>query len=204
MIDGTNGTSPSSSIQVYDTTLNTWQTDSATDLVSRDGVASAVDLAGNIYLIGGFNGSSVLSVVTEFNPASGTVVALPSMLTPRAFAAAATGSDGKIYVFGGESSTGVALSSAEVFDPVSHSWTPTASLPQGVIGASAVADGTTIYVIGGNNSLGVPSSAVFAFNTVPIRRFRWLPCRRPSLMRLPALWMARSWSPAVSEAAAAT
>jgi hypothetical protein len=165
VIDGTPGAGFLSNILVYDTTLNTWRTDNATDLVARDNLASAVDASGNIYLIDGLNGSGVLSQVTRFNPFSDTVVQVASTSVAREFAAAATGANGHIYVFGGEGSGSAILSSGEVYDPNTNAWTAITAMPKALAGASAVAAGSLIYVIGGEDSSLAPSSSVYVYNT---------------------------------------
>jgi hypothetical protein len=167
VIDGSPGAGFSSSIEVYSTVTGTWRTDSATDLVARENLASAVDSSGNIYLIDGDNGSGVLAEVTRFNPFNDTVVQVASTSVARTGPPAAAAANGKIYVFGGLSSGGTALSSGEVYDPNTNTWSGIAPMPTALSGESAVADGSLIYVIGGGTN-GIANSAVtsvFAYNT---------------------------------------
>jgi microcystin-dependent protein/N-acetylneuraminic acid mutarotase/lipopolysaccharide export system protein LptA len=164
-IDGSvNGTGVSA-ILVYDPVAKSWSTDSKTDLIAREFLASAVDAQGRIYLIGGLRAQGLTSEVTRFDPASNTVAPVASLPFVLESAAAATGADGRIYVFGGSSSA-FAQPIAEVYDPNLDSWSAIAPLPLGVEGAVAVADGTLIYVIGGAAPSSLARNAVQVYDTV--------------------------------------
>ena len=123
--------------------------------------AAAAEVNGQLYVISGSDGSTVISSVDVYNPVTGTW-ANPSPVTAigtgRAFARAiALG--GQLYVIGGctvadcSSITGT----LEVYDPNANSWNAKAPMPSGTErydAAVGVINGK-LYVAGGHNAGGV-------------------------------------------------
>ena len=128
------------------------------------GAQAAMDLQGNIYIVGGQKGSppaplwesTPTSQLLRFDESAQTGsqwVTLKPMNEARIEPAVASDNQGRIYAIGGSSSSigrGTDLSSVERYDSSSGSWSYVAALPFAINGARAVTDSTgKIYVAGG-------------------------------------------------------
>ena len=117
-------------------------------LVPRQEVAVAA-ANGRLYLIGGISGSTILSSVEEFDPATGAWRFIASLPQPRHHAAAAS-IDGALYVIGGYATLAFdAQRDVYRYDPTLDRWTEVAPLPapRGALAAATI-DGK-IYAVGG-------------------------------------------------------
>ncbi|OAY62562.1 Kelch-like protein 12 [Ananas comosus] len=102
-----------------------------------------------IYLIGGFNGSSLLSNLDSYSPAMDIITPLKAMLYPKSYASAVALSR-KIYVIGG----GDGLSwnkTVECYDPVYDEWKLYPSLVDEKGSLASVTLRGKIYALGGGN-----------------------------------------------------
>src|SRR5262249_45346907 len=156
--------SPSNALSIYDTTTNSWTSSSATDVVARQRLASAVDSSGRIYLVDGADsGGSAIGTLDRYDPTTGTFTTLTPDPIAREDIGAAIGSDGKLYVIGGVNGSST-LSTVESYDPKTNSWTARAALPFAADDPAVVAFGSNIYVFGGFNN-GAVLSNVQIYNT---------------------------------------
>ena len=124
---------------------------------------------GNIYAIGGHNGSTYNSSVEVYDIDTDTWTTLSSMSVERAYFQTKT-INGKIYAIGGNNSNGY-LSSTEVYDPDTDTWTTLSSMSTARNKfQTEVIDGT-IYAIGGydgsNNLSSVESYTVASTPDAP-------------------------------------
>lgn len=150
-----NCATPVGAVEVYDPNTNTWAC-SVGDLsagctstsipaipTARDGLVAAVGPGGQIYAIGGENGTTqVYSNVEAYDPSTNawacsvgdlspgcSTLDLAPMPTARARLALVVGKDGKFYAFGGCNQTvngiacGNSLPTIEVYDPNANTWT---------------------------------------------------------------------------------
>lgn len=126
--------------------------------------ASAVTIGDVAYVIGGYDGPTLLANVlaTSNGVKYRRVASLP--VPVRYPAVAALG--GRIYVFGGESSGGTPVNTVQVVDPATGAARVIAHLPVPLLGGAAgVLDGV-VYIAGGLGGRGTPRpmNAVFAFD----------------------------------------
>jgi N-acetylneuraminic acid mutarotase len=112
---------------------------------------AAVALGGQIYLIGGFEGTTNLpmSAVEVYDPSARTWSSAAPLPAPRGGHAAVV-VDGKIHVLGGGNSVST-LADHSVYDPASGTWTEAAPLPRAEGSPAAVVFGGRIYAIGGRS-----------------------------------------------------
>lgn len=116
---------------------------------ARNMVAGA-SVNGKIYVFGGYNGSTVLNLVEEYDPATDTWTTKSPMPTPR-YGCRAAAVDGKIYVIGGN-----IQNLNEEYDPNTDTWVTKSPMPTARTGAAVVAaENGKIYVFGGGNYLAV-------------------------------------------------
>jgi N-acetylneuraminic acid mutarotase len=147
-------------------------------LQARQEVAVAA-ADGKIFLIGGLAGTSTLSSVEEFDPATGlwrNVASLPQGLH---HAAAAT-IGRSIYVIGGYRSAAFdATDSVYRYDLDANRWTAVARLPAPRAALAAATIGNLVYAVGGvpgGNALTVYDPATDRWSTLPS-----MPTRREHL-----------------------
>ncbi len=120
---------------------------------ARESPTSAV-VNGKIYVIGGWNGNTVLNIVEEYDPATDTWTTKKNMPTAR-YAPASSVIDGKIYVIGGRQYYGAySYKVVEVYDPATNTWITKEPMntPRGFV-TSSVVNGK-IYAMGGIDSSG--------------------------------------------------
>lgn len=117
------------------------------NLPSARSYHSIVTVNNRIYVIGGYNGSSDLNLVEEYNPATNTWVTKKPMPTARRWATAAVVNN-RIYVIGGEKA-GTSQTVNEMYDPATDTWTTRAAMSTGRKSAASAVVGNRIYVLGG-------------------------------------------------------
>ncbi len=140
----------------------------------RTGLAAVV-LDGQVFLIGGKDRfGNVLDTVVRYDPKSGNLLPLPSMLKARVDAAATVFQE-RIFVIGGLDGDGNVLDDVEFYDPNSNRWLPFASLTIERQGLVAVASDTSMIVAGGSNqpeqileSIEVYTEAAQAWEASPV------------------------------------
>ncbi len=140
-------------VYAYDPSSDTWTQVASLAGGSRRNFATATDLNGLIYAIGGYDFSGppfALNRAERYDPSRDFWDPLPDMPTRRQEPAGAAGTDGRIYVMGGTDTSFQTIAVAEVFDPVTSMWTAVAPMqtPRTGFGAAAGPDGR-IYVFGG-------------------------------------------------------
>jgi len=102
---------------------------------------------GLIYVMGGYDGSSVLSTVEAYNPMTDTWATKASMLQPTRGAAFAKGPDGIIYVISGT------ISTVQAYNTTSNTWSIKTSIPISTwMAGAATGNNGKIYVIGGESA----------------------------------------------------
>lgn len=110
----------------------------------------AAVLQGQIYVVGGFNNSTVVADTQVFNPSTNvwrTGVPIPVAIDN----AAAAVVNNVLYVIGGTSTVGGshATNTVWAYDPTTKTWSTKAAMPTARETASAVVVNNIIYVIGG-------------------------------------------------------
>ena len=113
---------------------------------ARSGLAVAT-VNGDIYAIGGLNGTSPLSVNEEFMPDLDSWVTRAPMPTPRSGCAVAV-YNGEIYVIGGSFGNGF-VGNNEVYNPQTNTWETKASMPSPRADLTANIVNGKFYLIGG-------------------------------------------------------
>lgn len=128
------------------------------NLVTGRALAQAFRVGRDVMLAGGGQGSLLgatgLASTERYDFRNMTVVAGPSMTTPRALAFSARLTDGRVLVCGGVDATGVVLASAEIYDPATNAFTPTGSMTvaRAAFDGTILADGR-VMVAGGTTNL---------------------------------------------------
>ncbi|GBG64088.1 hypothetical protein CBR_g40537 [Chara braunii] len=109
---------------------------------------SLSDVAGDIYLMGGFHDHNWLASVEVFNPLLRKWRNVAPMGDPRSYAAASV-LDRKIFVFGGGSAKDLWYDTVEMYNPHNDKWIPVCALNQkrGSLGGAVLSG--KIYAVGG-------------------------------------------------------
>ncbi|MEW5871413.1 MAG: S8 family serine peptidase [Chloroflexota bacterium] len=152
----------------YDLASDSWssRTILPADLRILDGVQiGGTSSAGNIYLPGGYSGSSIVTSHLVYHPSSDTWSSAAA--APRSVAGyGAAACDERLYRVGGalQATWPNGEMGAEVYDPGSDSWVALAPMPSGhTFPAVACMDGK-LYVAGGINQAGSASSAAEVYD----------------------------------------
>ena len=114
--------------------------------------AAAASLNGLLYVAGGEGvGSTYLSSVERYSPASNSWQPVASMATARSShqLVAMGGDSGALYAIGGDNSESVTMNSVERFDPATNAWAAVASMGTARYGHAAAVLGGALYVAGG-------------------------------------------------------
>ncbi|MCW4009439.1 MAG: hypothetical protein NWF05_02310 [Candidatus Bathyarchaeota archaeon] len=130
---------------------NTWQT--LTPMPTARAGLGVATVNGNIFAIGGYNGSGYLSLNEMYDPVTNTWTTKAPLSPANKTAFAAASLNGKIYAFGKMPSTQHPYPyypTNDVYDPKTDTWEGRAAMPQLIEGARASTVGNKIYVIGGN------------------------------------------------------
>ncbi len=115
--------------------------------------AGSASYGGKIYIAGGFDGSSYLNTLIEYDPATNTYTNRASLSTARAkFSLVVVGAT--LWAIGGETTAGTKLSSVEIYTIASNTWSAGSSLNTARSNLAAVVAGSDIYVIGGISTGG--------------------------------------------------
>ncbi len=112
-----------------------------------------------IVVVGGFSAVGPIRDVERFDPATGTVTALPSLPFPTGGLAAAV-HDGRIFAVGGRNADDMITRRVLELTP-STGWEPRTQLPQAVEGAVAAVLDSRLYVVGGSNFSGGVTDGVY-------------------------------------------
>jgi N-acetylneuraminic acid mutarotase len=112
---------------------------------------AVVALAGEVFVIGGYDEAVIVDRVEAYDPNADTWRSVAPLPSPRHHVNAAVVS-GKIYVLGGLVTNGFnAIGDTIVYDPSTNVWSPLTSMPAGTErgGATTGVVGSKIYVAGG-------------------------------------------------------
>jgi N-acetylneuraminic acid mutarotase len=139
---------PVATVYLYDAGKDAWT--ERKPMPTPRGALAAVESAGRLYAIGGYDGSGNRAEVEIYDPAADAWTAAAPLPTPRDHLAAAT-VGGKIYAIGGRLNQSYArnLQTVEAYDPAGDRWTRVADLPTARSGITAGVIRDTIYVLGG-------------------------------------------------------
>jgi N-acetylneuraminic acid mutarotase len=137
---------------VYDDSSGQWTNIPLLNNKGRGAHTSCI-VDGKLYVIGGTDGSKVLSTMDMFDPNTCEWVPKNSMPTDRELLASAS-IDGKIYVIGGLRKVGGAfdyggLNTMEMYDVLTETWSQLPDMPTKRWGHSAIVYNSKIYVFGG-------------------------------------------------------
>jgi N-acetylneuraminic acid mutarotase len=143
------------SAEVFDPDTGRWS--AIADMSTARNSMGAAALDGKVYVMGGFDGSSVLKSAEVFDPATGRWSVIADMSTARHWPAAAA-LNGKVYAVGGDNAVDpAAFKSGEAFDPIAGTSTP------GTKGLS-----TTVIVILAAGAALVVGSAMYFSSKSPV------------------------------------
>ncbi|HEY2505791.1 MAG TPA: carboxypeptidase regulatory-like domain-containing protein [Streptosporangiaceae bacterium] len=131
----------------------------------QDNAAAYDTDTGDLYSVGGYNGSANVATSYVYAPSSqawSQIADAPQALENPAGAYL----NGKVYVVGGWDSNGNATNVLYAYDPSSNSWTQEANLPEDVSAAATAVLNGQLYVIGGcTTGLCSPTSdAVYSYD----------------------------------------
>ena len=160
-------------VEEYEPTNGTWTTKKSMP-TARSGAETAV-WNGEIYVIGGRAGNTVMNTVERYTAATDTWTTMPSMPTARWYPMVEA-VDGKIYVVGGIAGTGDArrtLSAFEVFSVSDNTWTKLPDAPFSRQNGATAAIGSDLYVISGRGGTGEGASTVALVNKYSSTASRW-------------------------------
>jgi RHS repeat-associated protein len=127
-----------------------------TSMISSRSEFGAVEVYGNVFIIGGINDSGFLNTVERYSGYSNSVSNESSMSLKRS-AFGATAYKNKIYVIGGKTLNG-AVANVEVYDTDSKTWSGIASMPVAKHSFRSTLLNGRIYTVGGVTSQGVSST----------------------------------------------
>ncbi|PHT35965.1 hypothetical protein CQW23_23665 [Capsicum baccatum] len=129
-------------------------------LNERNGSLAGATWKGNIFAIGGGNGSESFSAVQMYDPQIGRWIPSRSMWQKR-FALGAVELNGALYTVGGYDGENY-LATTERFDPRKHAWTKIESMSTKRGSHALVPFGGKLYALGGDDgSQMVPSIEIF-------------------------------------------
>ena len=119
---------------------------------------------GNVYSVGGFNGSATVAdafVYSGSNQSWSAIAPLPQAVS----APGGSFLNGKMYVVGGWNANGSPTNGLYAYDPSSQTWTQEANLPENVTAPAVTTLNGQLYVVGGcNGNCGPTSDAVYRYD----------------------------------------
>jgi uncharacterized repeat protein (TIGR01451 family) len=132
----------------YDIGTNTWVT--LTGMITRAYGIDAVAINDNLYVAGGYNGTTYLDSLQVYSTTANTWGTAAPMPTPLAYYQAVA-LNGKLYVLGGFGGlvTPAVSNAVHVYDPATNAWSTVAPMSTPRYYAQAGVIGGQIYVAGG-------------------------------------------------------
>jgi hypothetical protein len=152
-------------------------------------VASGV-IDGILYVVGGSNGSSIVSTVEAYNPATNTWITRAPLPVPLAGAAAAV-ADGVLYVMAGQL---YQQSVVYAYDPVADAWTVKAPMLTPLNELAAASLNGVVYAIGGSSTDLFHSVKASSVVQTFVDGLRWS-SSAPSVVRIAQTGVATPLSP---------
>ena len=128
--------------------------------------ATAAVLNGQIYVVGGYAGSTYSSPVADnqiYNPSTNTWRTGATMPAGLAQAAAAVVNN-ILYVFGGTPDGATDSAGVSAYNPATNTWSAKAPMPTARRSIAATVDNNIVYVIGGYSTSGGRLNTVEAYN----------------------------------------
>jgi hypothetical protein len=120
---------------------------------------------GYALLVGGSDGGTAVSEVSQYDYTGDNTATVASLHTPRALLGSATDQNYIVYAIGGINASGTPLSSVEAYTQSTKTWALLASLPQTLYSESAVADTAgNIFTFGGVGANGAITGNVYEYN----------------------------------------
>lgn len=139
------------SILDYDSATNHWY--SAANLAVPVTNAGAGVIGDTIYVVGGYDGANVQSVLQAYNPLLNSVLVISSDPLPQPrFGAGVAALNNKLYVIGGADNSQAAQNTVYEFDPVRPAgsrWQLKSAMPTARLYLGAAAVDGIIYAVGG-------------------------------------------------------
>jgi hypothetical protein len=179
-----------SSMERYD--LSSGQRSGATAMGTRRAHFGACVLAGEMYVIGGYDNGIHLSSVEKYSPLSDTWSAVASLTLARAGHTAVTVGTA-VYVLGGRVGHAT-TASVHKFDCV-QVWSQVCPMPEPRMKAAACAVGNDIYVFRGKLTRAqLFETSVYKYDTVANSGVPWHPCPKPVIFILRLCWAVWSTS----------
>lgn len=120
-------------------------------------------LRGQIYLVGGYNGSADIADTQIYNPRTNTWSTGTTLPIANGAASAAV-VKGVLYVFGGTPDGTNVTNAVWAYSPTTESWTAKANMPTARAATAAVVENNIVYVIGGSVALGDYVATVESYN----------------------------------------
>ncbi|XP_072300080.1 kelch-like protein 10 [Eucyclogobius newberryi] len=155
-IGGWSGSTPTNCIEAYDNRANRWVVVANHDKTPR-AFHGTVFLNGSVYLIGGFDGTSIFCTTHKFDLVNHTWQEVAPMHVQRCYVSVAL-LDMFIYAMGGFN--GVAReNTAEKYSPEANQWTMIAPMLEKRSDASSTVHNGYIYICGGFNATHYLSTA---------------------------------------------
>jgi uncharacterized protein (TIGR03437 family) len=152
---------PTSSLEIYDPSVNAWT--QGASMPALAGCSGADVIGGLLYVVSACNGfSGYVNSLYVYNPANNTWTtgtAMPHVHSSPAVAAIG----GILYVAGGFDGS-VINNTLDAYNPATNTWTTLASMPTARQSAASAAVNGFWYVAGGNNASGAALSVVEAYN----------------------------------------
>ena len=144
---------PVQTLYAYDPATDTWN--ERAPMPTARGALSVTVQDGQLYAIGGHDGSGNTAAVEMYDPAHDRWTTRASLPTPRDHLASATVA-GKVYAIGGRLKGDYRrnLSITERYDPATDQWQRVADLPTARSGITASVVSGTVYVFGGEGGDG--------------------------------------------------
>jgi len=134
-------------VYVYDSTTDSWSAGIPMPS-ARNAVAAGV-IEGKLYVAGGNDGSTALSILNVYDPATGSWTSKASMPSP-VFWPTVGVINNKLFVAGGFAQGFNIVSTLYVYDPTTDSWETKAPIPAPTVLAAGGVLNNVFYVIGGN------------------------------------------------------
>lgn len=144
---------PVASLFIYDPATDRWT--EGTPMPTPRGALAVAESNGQLFAIGGYDGTGNSASVEVYDPASDSWSKRAPLPTPRDHLAAVS-VGGKLYTFGGRLNRdyGHNLAVTEGYDPSTDRWTRAADLPTPRSGITAGVIRGIVYVVGGEAPQG--------------------------------------------------
>ncbi|MBI4569006.1 MAG: hypothetical protein HY719_11485 [Planctomycetes bacterium] len=168
------GSGYSNNVEIFNPADGSWNATVMLPAGGRSGLGAA-SLGGDVYAIGGFNGSTAIDTVEKYNPsASAWASPLPPVLPAARKDMPAAEVNDRIYVIGGSDSSG-SLALVEEFDPTANGgqgrWSTKTPMPTARQAFRTAVVNGKIYAMGGYNGSQSAIAAGAASRVATVEEF---------------------------------